>query len=244
MCGSNPEVAPEVNKAKCFAGCAIGFGMATFGFGLAALILSRGASALGYAWVSSIGGLLGVIGGLMLCCCGPKSKGQGGGLHLKTAVLAILSTICYLVGAILCVVVVVAVTLDPLSAFRPSCTSLPCYDIDTSCSSRCEKESEDFANTFSYDEGEGERWAYYYYKPDQGWVEGDPVWERRNRECQEGCKTYPGVIGELIRVVTLAVGVPTIVFSLIAIGLQIPLIIFCFKAKKVIDAEAGPTAKL
>ena len=242
MCGSNPEVAPEVNKAKCFAGCAIGFFIIPFVFSI--LNFSSGVVAFGVAafglggWVSSIGGLLSLIAGLMLRCCGPKSKGQGGGLHLKTAVLAILSTICYLVGAILCVVVVVAVTLDPLSAFRPSCTSLPCYDIDTSCSSRCEKESEDFANTFSYDEGEGERWAYYYYKPDQGWVEGDPVWERRNRECQEGCKTYPGVIGELIRVVTLAVGVPTIVFSLIAIGLQIPLIIFSFKAKKVIDAEA------
>ena len=34
MCGSNPEVAPEVNKAKCFAGCAIGFFIFPFGSGI------------------------------------------------------------------------------------------------------------------------------------------------------------------------------------------------------------------
>ena len=66
MCGSNPEVAPEVNKAKCFAGCALGFGIVTLlGFGIP-----------GGALVSSIGGLLGLIAGSMLCCCGPKSKGS------------------------------------------------------------------------------------------------------------------------------------------------------------------------
>ena len=44
--------------------------------------------------------------------------------------------------------------------------------------------------------------------------------------------------------VSLALGVPTIIFSLVTIGLQIPMIVFCFKAKKAIDAEAGgPTVK-
>ena len=86
MCGSNPEVAPEVNKSKCFAGCALGFGIVTLlGFGVP-----------GGGWVSSIGGLLGLIAGSMLCCCcGPKATGRR---HPAAAVLAIISTICYLVG--------------------------------------------------------------------------------------------------------------------------------------------------
>ena len=93
----------------------------------------------------------------MLCCCGPKSKGQGGGLHRAAAVLAILSTICYLVGAILCVVAIIRINADPANAFRRPCTSLPCPF--ASCSSRCEMLFDDLENSFGYDDGEAaKRW--------------------------------------------------------------------------------------
>ena len=244
MCGWSPDVAPEVNTAKCFAGCAIGFFIFPFGSGISFGVLAFGNAAFGLGgWVSSIGGLLSLIAGLMLRCCGPKSKGQGGGLHRAAAVLAILSTICYLVGAILCVVAIIRINADPANAFRAS------------CSSRCEMLFDDLENSFTYDDGvrfyhDGERSAYRYYIHCHGWVECDPVWELSLRECcKNSCNDYhpcddddyhpcddddltiPPSGGSAVASVTL-------VSSLIAICLQTPLIIFSFKAKKVIDAEA------
>ena len=196
MCGSNPEVAPEVNKSKCFAGCALGFGIVTLlGFGIP-----------GGALVSSIGGLLGLIAGSMLCCCGPKSKGQGGGIHIAAAVLAIISTVCYLVGAILCVVAIITINAEVNDSVS-----------DDACKTQCE--------------------TTYQSMPDY------------IQTCKDNCDSeFVNAVQDTVAtgtlVVTLALGVPTIIFSLIALGLQIPMIVFCFKAKKAIDAEAGgPTVK-
>ena len=244
MCGWSPDVAPEVNKAKCFAGCAIGFFMFPFVTGIISFssgVVAFGVAAFGLGgWVSSIGGLLSLIGSLMLRCCGPKSKGQGGGLHRAAAVLAILSTICYLVGAILCVVASFRINTDPANAFRGPCTSLPCPA--ASCSSRCEMLFDDLENSFGYDDGEDR-----YYIRGHGWVECDPVWELSIHECcknscdhrSRGCDDYDGDSrrrGHCF--VAVGNNYTTIVTSLIAICLQTPLIIFSFKAKKVIDAEA------
>ena len=263
MCGWSPDVAPEVNTAKCFAGCAIGFFIFPFGTGIISFssgVVAFGVAAFGLGgWVSSIGGLLSLIGSLMLRCCGPKSKGQGGGLHRAAAVLAILSTICYLVGAILCVVAIIRINADPANAFRGPCTSLPCPA--ASCSSRCEMLFDDLENSFTYDDGEGgyhdgegqlsaHRYDYHrgqYYIHCHGWVECDPVWELSIHECcknscdhrSRGCDDYDGDSrrrGHCF--VAVGNNYTTIVTSLIAICLQIPLIIFSFKAKKVIDAEA------
>ena len=199
MCGSNPEVAPEVNKAKCFAGCALGFGIVTLlGFGIP-----------GGALVSSIGGLLGLIAGSMLCCCGPKSPGQGGGIHIAAAVLGIISSVCYLVGTILCIVVIIQVNTEVNDAIG-----------DDACKQNC-----DDADPSSYSE---------YYSV---------------QDCKDICDSQfvdavQDTVATATLVVTLALGVPTIIFSLVTIGLQIPMIVFCFKAKKAIDAEAGgPTVK-
>jgi hypothetical protein len=253
MCGWSPDVAPEVNKAKCFAGCAIGFFMFPFVTGIISFssgVVAFGVAAFGLGgWVSSIGGLLSLIAGLMLRCCGPKSKGQGGGLHRAAAVLAILSTICYLVGAILCVVAIIRINADPANAFRRPCTSLPCPF--ASCSSRCEMLFDDLENSFGYDDGEAaKRW---YESGGSGWVECDPVWELSIHECcknscdhrsrqwlqlkRSPCDDYDVHEGNHCWVAFLH-NAQTMVFSLIAICLQIPLIIFSFKAKKVIDAEA------
>ena len=90
MCGSNPELAPEVNKAKCIAGNVLGFGIVTLlGFGIP-----------GGALVSSIGGLLGLIAGSMLCCCGPKEAGKGACTHTAAMVMCILGAICHLIGSL------------------------------------------------------------------------------------------------------------------------------------------------
>ena len=120
-----------------------------------------------------------------------------------------------------------------------------------SCSSRCEMLFDDLENSFTYDDGEGgyddgegERSAYRYY------IHGhrvtftcDPVWELSLRECcKNSCNDYHcDDYDDYHRghcFVAVGNNYTTIVSSLIAICLQTPLIIFSFKAKTVIDAEA------
>ena len=105
---------------------------------------------------------------------------------------------------------------------------------------------------------DGERSAYRYYIHCHGWVECDPVWELSLRECcKNSCNDYHPCDDDDYHPcddddyhpcddddLTIqpsggsAVASVTLVSSLIAICLQTPLIIFSFKAKKVIDAEA------
>ena len=60
MCGNNPNVAPQVNNAKCIGGTALGFAIVTIvGF----LLDWPGA-------ISAIAGILSVIGNSIVCCCG------------------------------------------------------------------------------------------------------------------------------------------------------------------------------
>ena len=69
MCGNNPNVAPQVNNAKCIGGTALGFAIVTIvGF----LLDWPGA-------ISAVAGILSVIANSIVCCCGPKAKGEGAG---------------------------------------------------------------------------------------------------------------------------------------------------------------------
>ena len=57
MCGSNPELSPEVNSAKCIGGTALGFAIVTIvGF----LLDWPGA-------ISAVAGILSVIGNSIVC---------------------------------------------------------------------------------------------------------------------------------------------------------------------------------
>ena len=59
MCGNNPNVAPQVNNAKCIGGTALGFAIVTIvGF----LLDWPGA-------ISAVAGILSVIGNSIVCCC-------------------------------------------------------------------------------------------------------------------------------------------------------------------------------
>ena len=58
MCGSNPELSPEVNSAKCIGGTALGF----------AIVTLIGFAIVPWGLVSALAGLFGVIAGSIVCC--------------------------------------------------------------------------------------------------------------------------------------------------------------------------------
>ena len=64
MCGSNPELSPEVNSAKCIGGTALGF----------AIVTLIGLAIVPWGTVSAFAGIFGTIAGGIVCCCGPKTK--------------------------------------------------------------------------------------------------------------------------------------------------------------------------
>jgi len=86
MCGSNPDLLPEVQSATCFSGLAVAFGGVTF---IAGLYWPFGT-------VSVLAGLFGVIAGAMVCCCGPmRRQEQTPGFATRMQVLGAL----FIVGA-------------------------------------------------------------------------------------------------------------------------------------------------
>ena len=81
MCGSNPELSPEVNSAKCIGGTALGF----------AIVTLIGFAIVPWGLVSALAGLFGVIAGSIVCCCGPKAKGEGDGKLNAAGILFIIA---------------------------------------------------------------------------------------------------------------------------------------------------------
>ena len=64
MCGSNPDLLPEVQSATCFSTLALAFSCVTF---LAGMYWPFGT-------VSMFAGIFGLIGGAMVCCCAPVRR--------------------------------------------------------------------------------------------------------------------------------------------------------------------------
>ena len=132
MCGSNPNVAKEVGSAKCIGGCVLGFGIVTLiGFALGA----PGA-------IAALGGLFAVIGGSMLCCCGPKEAGKGACTHTAAMVMCILGAICHLIGSLWLIIWYVT-TMAAIEAARTQCRADCGTNDDTawwaeSCNETCD----------------------------------------------------------------------------------------------------------
>ena len=218
MCGSNPELAPEVNKAKCIAGNVLGFGIVTLlGFAVPG----------GGGILPSIGGLLGLIAGSILCCCGPKTKGTGGGQHMAAAVLGILAAILHIVGAILVIVAIIAVNTAVAGA-------------SGAVSSACDDACDQSYGPDMYTEDECN--SYF------GTSCADQI-----ASCKETCggAATSGAAASVqaaaqtgALVLTLALGLPTIIFAVLCFGLEVALAVFCFKARTAIAAEGGgPTVQ-
>ena len=89
-CGSNADVPPQTNTAKCWAIPNMVFTIIScIGF-------------LGGAWVQGIGGILGLIACSIQICCGPtKNAPNEAGKETAAGVLYILGAICEIGGAIL-----------------------------------------------------------------------------------------------------------------------------------------------
>ena len=115
MCGSNPELSPEVNSAKCIGGTALGFAIVTIvGF----LLDWPGA-------ISAVAGILSVIGNSIVCCCGPKAKGEGAGKFTAAMVLNIIACILHF-AAIIGVVVFYLGMLAHVNAETAKCVECAC----------------------------------------------------------------------------------------------------------------------
>ena len=94
MCGSNPELSPEVNSAKCIGGTALGF----------AIVTLVGFAIVPWGLVSALAGLFGVIAGSIVCCCGPKAKGEGDGKMNAAGILFIIAAVFHFIAIILPIV--------------------------------------------------------------------------------------------------------------------------------------------
>ena len=94
MCGSNPELSPEVNSAKCIGGTALGF----------AIVTLIGFAIVPWGLVSALAGLFGVIAGSIVCCCGPKAKGEGDGKMNAAGILFIVAAVFHFIAIILPIV--------------------------------------------------------------------------------------------------------------------------------------------
>ena len=117
MCGNNPNVAPQVNNAKCIGGTALGFAIVTIvGF----LLDWPGA-------ISAIAGILSVIGNSIVCCCGPKAKGEGAGKFTAAMVLNIIACILHF-AAIIGVVVFYLGMVAHVNAETAKCVECVCRD--------------------------------------------------------------------------------------------------------------------
>ena len=115
MCGNNPNVAPQVNNAKCIGGTALGFAIVTIvGF----LLDWPGA-------ISAVAGILSVIGNSIVCCCGPKAKGEGAGKFTAAMVLNIIACILHF-AAIIGVVVFYLGMLAHVNAETAKCVECAC----------------------------------------------------------------------------------------------------------------------
>ena len=100
MCGSNPELSPEVNSAKCIGGTALGF----------AIVTLIGFAIVPWGLVSAFAGIFGTIAGGIVCCCGPKTKGEGAGKMNAAGILFIVSAVLHFIAIILPIIGFVILT--------------------------------------------------------------------------------------------------------------------------------------
>lgn len=98
MCCQSPNWPAKANHAKCL-------GIAVLVFGIIDCV-----SFVGGGWLAGIAALLGIISASLIICCGPPTTGPGSGCKFKAAaILAGLAAILHVVGAILMVLIIIAV---------------------------------------------------------------------------------------------------------------------------------------
>ena len=77
--------------------------------------------------ISAVAGILSVIGNSIVCCCGPKAKGEGAGKFTAAMVLNIIACILHF-AAIIGVVVFYLGMLAHVNAETAKCVECVCRD--------------------------------------------------------------------------------------------------------------------
>ena len=93
MCGSNANVPPQVNTAKCWSIPVMVF----------AIISCMGLPVGLVVWpclISGVGGIVALVGSSILICCGPSDASAGAGKMMAGFILMLIGAICELGGAI------------------------------------------------------------------------------------------------------------------------------------------------
>jgi hypothetical protein len=220
MCGSNPELSPEVNSAKCLAGAVLAFGVITLlGFGIPPGGI-----------VSALGGLLSLIAGSIICCCGPKARGEGNGQLMAGAVLAILGGVFHAIGAILCIVFIILANVATASATSDD-------GITNMCGDRCEQSVATYSDSECQSMFMQSCSDYVATCKSQCAAGVDAC--NNDPDCADGLDGVQTTAQAATVVLTLALGVPTLIFSCIAFGLEIAMAVKCLKGRKANMAEGA-----
>ena len=213
MCGSNPELSPEVNSAKCIGGTALGF----------AIVTLVGLAIVPWGTVSAFAGIFGTIAGGIVCCCGPKTKGEGAGKMNAAGILFIVSAVLHFIAIILPIIGFIILTAAATACFD-ECDSMTIGGVSTITS--CPDEPAG-CNSFTFSCSDS--------------ADAAP---------EDACCTKTG--GDKFIECTSAAGWaafiaifawPTIILALIAMILEIVAAVKCMGAKKAILAEGGPSVK-
>ena len=117
MCGNNPNLAPEVNTAKCIGGTALGFAIVT----VVGILLDWP------GFISAAAGILSIIGNSIICCCGPKGKGEGAGKFTAAMVLNIIACVLHF-AAIIGVIVFYLAMVATVATETEKCVECVCRD--------------------------------------------------------------------------------------------------------------------
>ena len=93
MCGSNANVPPQVNTAKCWS-------IPVMVFAIISILNLPVGLVVWPCLISGVGGIVALVGSSILICCGPSDASAGAGKMMAGFVLMLIGAICALGGSI------------------------------------------------------------------------------------------------------------------------------------------------
>lgn len=215
MCSDNPNLLKEANKAKCFA-------VACFVFSIFSML----------GFFAGITGVMGAICGLLACvaasilmCCGPKSTAEGSCKYTAAGVLFLIAGLVQIIACIILLVQLVA-------AINHVDDSSYCDDHYSKCSGYISSTTTiDGVEIPSTETCTG---GWCYTDPD----DKDSVTQCKDEDDYDLCKTFhPGVKAVVTGLLVIVYGAAA-AFLLIAGLLNTLGGVYCFGAKKAIEAAS------
>ena len=93
MCGSNANVPPQVNTAKCWS-------IPVMVFAIISILNMPVGVVVWPCLITGVGGIVALVGSSILICCGPSDASAGAGKMMAGFILMLIGAICELGGAI------------------------------------------------------------------------------------------------------------------------------------------------